>query len=726
MLKPTNAPGSYSLSAAMRGMLMVIFSSFIIAGVIQPCNAQRLCLTLSNGDSLLHVLDTTRNEQIKARMLECAILVSNYGDTGINSKIKSYFSLNVPRVPHNESIVRQYIKCDSLTRQKKYDDAITETQKLINMHDAADDTLGLGGPYYNICDLYYRTGKFREWLTYLQEKEKYYSIKGPYVNLGAVNHRLGRYYLLKGDYNEAISHYMKAGEILRSYYPLYYTNEMSVVANLYMQWPNLERAKYYSALALQYSRRFQSNPNLIYNYYNLADLYFNEGNYSMASSYLDSTTMYPKAVRSKGQEMQIALLRARIYINTQQCDSAKRLIDTVESWNNKYHVPIFFASGDLEINYTWFLYYQKTGNTTEAEKHLLAALKDATENKVNIIGLRYLKALMQWYIDRGDIANTGKYYGLYSALTDTMDANASANNVAYYEHEMKENEARKNIAALREEGIRRDAQLQSKKKVLQGAYLALGLAVLLAAALFAGYRQKTKANRSIAAERNKSDALLLNILPAEVAEELKEKGQASAKLYNNVTVLFTDFVNFTHNAEHMDATELVGELNTCFKAFDEIMGKYGIEKIKTIGDAYLAVAGLPTQDEEHAAHAVRAALEIRDYMRERQARLGNKTFCIRIGVNSGNVVAGIVGVKKFAYDIWGDTVNIAARMEQNSVPGRINISETTYELVNDKFDCEYRGEIDAKGKGQLKMYFVNCDHYAVVTESAGLHADSLG
>ena len=210
----------------------------------------------------------------------------------------------------------------------------------------------------------------------------------------------------------------------------------------------------------------------------------------------------------------------------------------------------------------------------------------------------------------------------------------------------------------------------------------------------------------IVKERGKSEKLLLNILPAEVAKDLKSKGVTKAKHFDNVTILFTDFVNFTQAGERMNPETLIEELNTCFKAFDEITGKYGVEKIKTIGDAYLAVAGLPTADPQHAGRVVSAAIEINAFMSDRVAKLGNSTFEVRIGIHSGSVVAGIVGVKKFAYDIWGDTVNTAARMEQNSEAGKINISQTTYELVKDKVTCEYRGEIDAKGKGILKMYYI--------------------
>jgi adenylate cyclase len=213
-------------------------------------------------------------------------------------------------------------------------------------------------------------------------------------------------------------------------------------------------------------------------------------------------------------------------------------------------------------------------------------------------------------------------------------------------------------------------------------------------------------NAALQQEKKKSDDLLLNILPAEVAEELKEKGRAEARFFDNVTVLFTDFVDFTTAAERMSPQELVDELDVCFKAFDRIVRKYGCEKIKTIGDAYLAVCGLPHPDAAHAEHIAMCALEMVQFMAVRKLQPGTKTFDIRVGIHSGSVVAGIVGLNKFAYDIWGDTVNTAARMEQNSEPGRINISQVTYELVKDRLGCTYRGEIEAKHKGKMKMYFV--------------------
>jgi class 3 adenylate cyclase len=259
----------------------------------------------------------------------------------------------------------------------------------------------------------------------------------------------------------------------------------------------------------------------------------------------------------------------------------------------------------------------------------------------------------------------------------------------------KEKEIQKKELALSQ------AEVQSKNQQRNGFIIGSVLMMLLAGAIFMGLQRTRKEKKISEKLRNESDALLLNILPSEVAEELKQKGSSEAKLYNHVSVLFTDFVNFTGLSEQMSPTELVQEIHKNFTAFDAIMEKHGIEKIKTIGDAYLAVCGLPNEEEDHAQRITQAAIDIQQFMQTNQGK-----FQIRIGIHSGPVVAGIVGVKKFAYDIWGDTVNMASRMESNSEAGKINISSATYELVKDEFTCEYRGKINAKNKGEVDMWFV--------------------
>jgi class 3 adenylate cyclase len=212
-------------------------------------------------------------------------------------------------------------------------------------------------------------------------------------------------------------------------------------------------------------------------------------------------------------------------------------------------------------------------------------------------------------------------------------------------------------------------------------------------------------------EKKRSDELLRNILPSEIAEELKEKGFAETKYFDEVTVLFTDFKGFTNFSELVSPKELVAEINECFSAFDIILHKHGVEKIKTIGDSYMAAGGLPVPNKTHAVDVVNTALELQQFMHEhkRQKEAEGKYFLeLRIGIHTGPVVAGIVGLKKFAYDIWGDTVNTASHMERSGEVGRVNVSGTTFELVKDTFHWEYRGKIEAKNKGMIDMYFINC------------------
>ena len=211
-------------------------------------------------------------------------------------------------------------------------------------------------------------------------------------------------------------------------------------------------------------------------------------------------------------------------------------------------------------------------------------------------------------------------------------------------------------------------------------------------------------NALLDTEKKHSEQMLLNILPSEVVAELKDTGVSKAKHFENVTVLFTDFVDFTYLSQELSPEELVGEIDSYFKDFDAIIESYGLEKIKTIGDAYLAVSGLPVEKPDSAVQAVNCAIALLQYVSDRINNGGR--FNVRIGINSGPLVAGIVGVKKFAYDIWGDTVNTASRMESSGEPGKINISQQTFNLVKDEFSFDYRGKIGVKGKGEIDMYFI--------------------
>jgi adenylate cyclase len=267
------------------------------------------------------------------------------------------------------------------------------------------------------------------------------------------------------------------------------------------------------------------------------------------------------------------------------------------------------------------------------------------------------------------------------------------------------------IQLLRKEGelqSSRLAQQQLRQRIYIGGMLLL---LLLSAALVNRLLYVRKTRARIQKERDRSDHLLLNILPAEVAGELKELGYSEAKYIDSVTVLFTDFKEFTQASEKLSATELVEEINYYFKAFDVLVARYNVEKIKTIGDSYMAAGGLPSPYPGSVHNTVMLALEMQAFLQrssmERKQR-NRPCFEMRIGVHTGPVVAGIVGTKKFQYDIWGDTVNTASRMESSGVPGKVNISESTYLAIKDDpdFSFESRGKVPARHKGEVEMYFV--------------------
>lgn len=294
------------------------------------------------------------------------------------------------------------------------------------------------------------------------------------------------------------------------------------------------------------------------------------------------------------------------------------------------------------------------------------------------------------------------------ALLHSKDSALIMKDTMLYLQMLKLREKQLQADALEKEKLIKDNELKSAAKE---RWLYIGIIGLtLLGVGFVGYllSKTRKQAKNLAAEKQRSESLLLNILPAEIATELKTTGKAEAKYHENVTVMFFDFCNFTTISSATEASMLVHELDAYFTAFDKLLDKYHIEKIKTMGDAYMCAAGL-WNNENHAEKIIDFALEILSFMESRkQEKMGQNQiyFELRCGAHSGGVTAGVVGEKKFLFDIWGSTVNLAARMEQNSEPGRINITQSTYEQVKDKFECEYRGKFEAKNVGLTDMYFV--------------------
>jgi len=393
-----------------------------------------------------------------------------------------------------------------------------------------------------------------------------------------------------------------------------------------------------------------------------AEIHIVKGQYDEALSYLNEGLRFAEEKEAKYEQAKLLNTKADTYFHKKQFTESLRLYDAAIN-----------ISKEIASN---------------------SELKVAYEGKAKI----YQTTKM---FDKAVEAQT-----MLMAVKDSINSSAQDEKISelnlLYEMNKKETENK----LLNQEIELKQTQI-ARSKLYQKFLLAIGLFLLITVGgVTYSYTFARKTNKIITNERNKSDALLLNILPQETAEELKTSGMVVPKQLENVTVLFTDFVGFSRVAEHTNAEALVNSLNYYFSYFDEIASKYQLEKIKTIGDAYMCAGGIKSTNANVSVNAMNTAIEILEWVNliKEQKPEGIQLFDIRIGLSSGPVIAGIVGKTKFQFDIWGDTVNIAARMEQASNINRINVAESVYNQVKDHFNFEYRGEIDAKNRGQLIMY----------------------
>jgi adenylate cyclase len=532
----------------------------------------------------------------------------------------------------------------------------------LKLKEQTGDKLGMAASYNNIGLIYINQGDFQKALEYFflslhikEDLNDKRGMAGAYGNIGNI-------YEKQGNYAQALEYLLKGLEIDGE------TEDKHRIASAYHNIASIYLDQHNYALALEYDMKSLSMAEnigdktlMVLSYSNIGQSYSAQQRYSEALDYLLKSLSMTEQTGNKLEMADTCYNTGMVYYHladyAHALEYASRTLTLARELEAKEYISL--------ANCLSGIVYTATDDFDKADTHLDASLQIADE-----MGLKHqkrdaLKALSKLNKVQGNWKDALAYYERYiEAKEDLLNADTQEKIMSIqFGYEMEQKEKEVEIHRLR--------------------------------------------NVELKTERDRSEALLLNILPAEVAEELKKNGVSEAKLFDNVTVLFTDFKNFTGFSEKLSAKELVSELHECFKGFDEIIGRYNIEKIKTVGDAYMAAAGVPVANALHAEDVVRCAIDIRDFMLERHRRLGHETFEVRIGVHSGHVVAGIVGVKKFSYDIWGDTVNTAARMEQNSEAGRINISGATYALVKDKFSCRHRGKVMAKNKGEIDMFFVD-------------------
>ena len=502
----------------------------------------------------------------------------------------------------------------------------------------------------------------------------------------------------KGDNVAALTSYLKSLEFAEGTDDQRGIGSLMVsIGDTYAAMENSKNAQSYYRKGIQMLRQLNDSIKIATALLNAGDDHFFNGQLDSALIYTDEATLiFQKIQYPIGEAYGLGNL-GMIYAEQRRDELAETNINKavviLEELEDYYPISVY-------LTYMADIYKRKNDLKTAMEyahRSLDLAMQSGLKDE---IGSAHLK-LSQLYETAGDTATSFSHFKDHVTYRDSVRNLEAVQDMAdlRLDYEVSQKQIEVDLAEERQ---------KNQRNILIATAVAFILIALLATGLYRRNKFIKKTNEIIAAEKDRSENLLLNILPEKTAEELKEHGKVKADRFESVSVLFTDFKGFTRYSEKLSPEVLVESVDYYFSKFDEIMGKYGLEKIKTIGDAYMCAGGLPFPSNDHAEKMILAAQEIVDFVQESKEKDsdGHASLDIRVGINTGPVVAGVVGTKKFSYDIWGDTVNVASRMESNSEPGRINISENTYQLVKDKFKCSYRGELEVKIRGHLKMYFV--------------------
>lgn len=558
----------------------------------------------------------------------------------------------------------------------------------------------------NIGMSYYFQGNYIETLLFWQQSLSAFQTIDDKLGIANMLNNLGAVNFNEGDDEKAIQYYLESlkvseeiGDKLRIATAL-----VNIGAVYYNKTGTHNRALEYYLKALPLSEELGDNDAIGTSAVNMGEIYLARGDDKSALIYFEKALKAYRA--SENGNIPYALNNiGKVYA------TRKDFVKAIEYQREAFELA---ARQNAKLEMTQSLLglastYNLKGDFGSAVDTYLKAKDIAIEIGANYELKFAYEGLAALYQKVSDFENAYKYQTLFSSIKDTlynaeMDKRLQALTLNF-DLEKKQGE----VDLLTKDKALQELDLQRQKAIRNAASITGILLLLLAIGLFNRYRYVRKTKKIIEDEKDRSEKLLLNILPYETAEELKQKGSATPKQYEMVSVLFTDFKGFTTIAEKLTPEQLVAELNQCFLQFDHIIDKHNLEKIKTIGDAYMCAGGIPVANTTNPADVVKAGLEIKAYMdrikSEREAN-GQDYWELRIGIHTGKVIAGVVGKNKFAYDIWGDAVNTASRMESSGEPGKVNISGDTFELVKDQFNCVYRGKIKAKNKGDIDMYFV--------------------
>ncbi len=519
-----------------------------------------------------------------------------------------------------------------------------------------------------------------------------------------IQNNIGAIYMNQGDNVKALEYFLKSldvaektGDKLRIVTPtanigaIYSRNDST-----------LDLALVYDFKALPIAEALKDNDAIGTISVNIGEIYFTKKNDSLALKYLKkSLDAFGNSENSPGSYNAIG----KVYLRQKKYDLAlqshRRAYDIAKKLDGKL---------DIVQSLQWLgKAYMELNNYETALDYLKQAETIALEINAPLELMTVDSAMAASYAKINDYENAHAYEVKYSAYKDTLYNNEKDKKLAKLQFDFDLQKKEGQITLLTKDKQLTDLELQKEKFARNALIIGLAMAFMLAIIIYRNYRTKVKTNKILDRQKVEIENLLLNILPSEVATELQVTGHATPRNYESVSVLFTDFKGFTALADRMTPAEVVHELNTCFVAFDKITEDNNLEKIKTIGDSYMCAGGIPTYHEGHVLNMVKASLEMLSFIEQyNKARTeqGFDVWDIRIGIHVGPVVAGVVGMKKYAYDIWGSTVNIASRMESNGLPGKVNISADTYEHIKNDYHCTHRGKIHAKNVGEIDMFFV--------------------
>ncbi|MBB1284492.1 tetratricopeptide repeat protein [Flavisolibacter sp. BT320] len=517
---------------------------------------------------------------------------------------------------------------------------------------------------------------------------------------------IGAFYYHKGDEVKALNHHLRSLRIAESinHKPGIASALSNIGSVYYMKEATFDKALSYYLLALPLCEELGDQAKIGAINVNMGNIYMRKEDHARAEEAFNRSL---KAYASNPVQIpNVYISLGGLYLERKNYQTAlkhyQKALAIAQQTNHQLNISKALA-GKASVYAQMHDYQAAISNYREAEniaKDLNAMLE--------LEGL--YKEMATAYGNTGDYAKAYQYQELLQQVKDSLyniETDKKLANIQFdFDLEKKQNE----INLLTKDKSIKELQLKKQQTFNTGLAIVLGLIVVLVFILYRSYRIQSRSNVLLDRKNMEIERLVRNILPAEIANELRSTGKAAPRNYEQVSVMFADFRGFTTMAEKLTPQELVTELGNCFMAFDDIIEKYGLEKIKTIGDAYMCAGGIPVPTDNHVFNMVKASLEMQDFVRrnnQKRVEAGLGPWEIRIGINVGPVVAGVVGKKKYAYDIWGSTVNIASRMESNGMPGEVNISSAMYALIKDRYACVYRGKIQAKNVGEIDMYLID-------------------